>query len=60
MAGLFYKCTTMIYNFRIYQCGDEDGDNIWVRADSEEEARAEVYHDYHSVDELLLMSVDDE
>ena len=48
------------YYFRIYQCGDEDGDNIWVRANSEEEARAEVYHDYHSIDELLLMSVDDE
>jgi hypothetical protein len=45
------------YYFRIYQCGDEDGDNIWVKANSEEEARAQVYHDYHSIDDLLLMGV---
>jgi hypothetical protein len=45
------------YYFRIYQCGDEDGDNIWVKANSEEEARDQVYHDYHSIDDLLLMGV---
>ncbi len=47
------------YYFRIYQCGDEDGDNIWVDANSEEEARAQVYHDWHSIDDLLLMEVDE-
>ena len=47
------------YYFRIYQCGDEDGDNIWVEAPSEEEARESVYHDYHSIDDLLLIRTKD-
>ena len=45
------------YYFRIYQCGDEDGDNIWVDAESEADARAKVYHDWHSIDDLILMHV---
>ena len=57
MIGLFYNIHMRTYYFRIYQCGDEDGDNIWVSANSEEEAREQVYQDYHSIDDLLLMSV---
>lgn len=45
------------YYFRIYQNGDEDGDNIWVRANSEEEARSQVYQDYWGIDELILIKV---
>lgn len=40
------------YYFRIYQCGDEDGDNIWEEATSLEEAKRQVYMDYHSIDRL--------
>lgn len=40
------------YYFRIYQFGDEDGDNIWVEAANLEEARQQVYMDYHSIDGL--------
>ena len=59
MVGFFLYTYIILktYYFRIYQCGDEDGDNIWVEANSEEEAREQVYHDYHSIDDLLLMMV---
>ena len=59
MSGLFYNIHMATYYFRIYQCGDEDGDNIWVEANSEEEARSQVYQDYHSIDDLLLMDIDE-
>lgn len=40
------------FYFRLYQCGDEDGDTIWEEANSWEEAESNVYSDYHSIDRL--------
>lgn len=48
--------TTMTrFYFRIYQNGDEDGDNIWVDAMTESEARQEVEHEYWGIDRLELI-----
>lgn len=46
------------YIFRIYQFGDEDGDNIWINANSKEEAIDKVRREYHSIDDLLLLRVE--
>ena len=40
------------YYFRLYQCGDEDGDTVWTRAESWSEAESNIYSDYHSIDKL--------
>lgn len=40
------------YYFRLYQCGDTDGDTIWESANSWDEAESNVYSDYHSIDRL--------
>jgi len=45
------------FYFRIRQCGDEDGDNIWVDATSESEARDKVYSEWHSINDLMLIKV---
>lgn len=43
------------FYFRIYQDGDEDGDNIWVDAMTESEARNEIEHEYWGIDRLELI-----
>lgn len=45
---------------RYYKCsnGEIDDENIWVRADSEAEARQEALSEYHSTTELVLLRVD--
>ena len=43
------------FYFRIYQNGDPDGDNIWVDAMTESEARREVEHEYWGIDNLILL-----
>lgn len=45
---------------RYYKCsnGEIDDENIWVRADSEAEARREALSEYHSTTELVLLRVD--
>ena len=43
------------FYFRIYQNGDPDGDNIWVDAMTESEARREVEHEYWGIDRLELI-----
>lgn len=40
------------FYFRLYQCGDEDGDTVWTRASSWDEAESNIYSDYHSIDRL--------
>jgi len=40
------------YYFRLYQCGDEDGDTIWERASSWDEAERQIDQYYHSIDRL--------
>lgn len=47
---------------RYYECsnGEIDDENIWVRADSEAEARNEAMSDYHSTVELSLLRVEKE
>ena len=40
------------YYFRLYQCGDEDGDTIFVTAASWPQAEEMVFQDYHSIDRL--------
>lgn len=48
------------YIFRIRQCGEEDGSSVWTRANSKEEAEANIRHDYHSIDDLYLVRVEDD
>ena len=43
------------YYFRIYQCGDPDGSNVWVDATSESEAKSEIMSEYHSIDRIELI-----
>lgn len=47
---------------RYYECsnGEIDDENIWVRADSEIEARNEAMCDYHNTVELDLLRVERE
>ena len=45
----------MTYYFRLYQCGDEDGDTVWTEADSLKEASSNIYSDYHSIDRIELL-----
>ena len=40
------------YYFRLYQCGDEDGDNIYQEAKTRQEAEAIIRREYHSIDKL--------
>ena len=57
VGGLFHKTTKTMkrFYFRIYQNGDPDGDNIWVDAMTESEARREVEHEYWGIDNLILL-----
>jgi len=57
VGGLFHKTikTMTRFYFRIYQNGDPDGDNIWVDAMTESEARREVEHEYWGIDNLILL-----
>lgn len=46
------------YYFRLYTIDDpEDGENVWTEAMSEEEARNEIYDDYHSIVRLELLKI---
>lgn len=46
------------YYFRLYTIDDpEDGENVWTEAMSEEEARNEIYDDYHSIVRLELLRI---
>lgn len=40
------------FYFRIYQCGDEDGDSIYQEAKTRQEAEAIIRREYHSIDKL--------
>ena len=40
------------FYFRLYQCGDEDGDNVWTMANTKQEAEAKIRREYHSIDKL--------
>lgn len=40
------------YYFRLYQCGDEDGDTVFITAATWAQAEEEIYSDYHSIDRL--------
>lgn len=40
------------YYFRLYQCGDEDGDTILVTAATWTQAEEQVFQEYHSIDRL--------
>lgn len=43
------------FYFRIYQNGDEDGSNIWIMANTKQEAEAQIRREYHSIDNLLFI-----
>lgn len=43
------------FKFRIYQNGDEDGDNIWEEAETREIAEWNIRREYHSIDELVYL-----
>lgn len=46
------------YYFRLYTVDDpNDGENVWTEAMSEEEARNEIYDDYHSIVRLELLKI---
>lgn len=47
------------FYFRIYQEDDEDGDNVWVDAENENEARCQIRQDYWGINELVLISSKD-
>lgn len=47
------------YIFKIRQCGEEDSSSVWTRANSKEEAEANIRHDYHNIDDLYLLKVED-
>lgn len=47
------------YVFRIYQCGDEDGDNVWQTADSKIEAEEIIRSEYYSVDKVIFLREED-
>lgn len=40
------------YYFRLFQCGDEDGDTVWCTAATWSQAEEQIYQDYHSIDRL--------
>lgn len=46
------------YYFRAYREDDEDGENLWARALSEQEARDEILHDNWGITELDLIRVE--
>ena len=46
------------FYFRIYQNGDEDGNNIWIMADTKQEAEREIYREYHSIDDLIFLRME--
>ena len=43
--------------YRLYQCGDEDGCNVWTKARTKEEAENNIRDDYYNIDKLELISV---
>lgn len=47
---------------RYYKCsnGEIDDENVWVRANSETEARHEVMNEYHNTVDLYLLKIDKE
>lgn len=47
------------FYFRIYQNGDEDGDNVWTDAENETEARCQIRQEYWGVDRLEFISSKD-
>lgn len=46
------------YVFRIRQNGEEDGSSVWVYANSESEAEAEVRSEYWGIDDMFLLRVE--
>lgn len=48
----------MRYIFRLYQNRDEDGSDVWVEADSEEEAEDKIRNEYWGIDYLYLLKVE--
>lgn len=42
--------------FKIYQNGEEDGDNIWQDANTKQEAIDAIRSEYWGIDDLLLLS----
>ena len=48
------------YYFRAYREDDEDGENLWARALSEQEARDEILHDNWGITELILTRVEED
>ena len=40
------------FYFRLYQCGDEDRDNVWTTANTKQEAEAKIRREYYSIDKL--------
>ena len=40
------------YYFRLYQCNDEDGNTVWIEADSWEEAESEIQSEYHHINHI--------
>lgn len=40
------------YYFRLYQCGDEDGDTVWTPAYNWQDAEQHIRSEYHSIDRL--------
>ena len=48
------------YIFRIRQHGDKRQFSVLTSATSKEEAEANIRHDYHSIDDLYLVRIEDE
>ena len=47
------------YIFRIYQNGEEDGSSVWVRANSEREAKEKVRSEYWGIDDIFLLRIEE-
>lgn len=45
------------YYFRAYRANDEDGENLWADAYSEQEARNQIYDDNWGIETLDLIKV---
>lgn len=51
------------YKFKIYQDfgnGELDDQNVWTRANSQEEAEADIRNEYWGIKDIVLVSVSDE
>lgn len=62
MNDLYVRSMATYVFKRYYKCsnGEIDDENIWVRANSEAEARQEAMSEYHNTTELVLLRVDKE